>query len=118
MGLSNKRSLCHARYGHAGLRSLFLQLSGRKPTMNVEEEAMDWERVQPPIWWPAAGRHVVADRHLPDGTRQHMVEGSVPAGTIIANAQVIGADDAQEARFSVAMSDLSKWIGESGKPCA
>jgi hypothetical protein len=76
--------------------------------MNIAEEAMPWERVQPPIWWPAAGRHVVADRHLPDGTRQHMVEGRVPQGTEIAEAQVIGADDAPDAKFSATPSHLSK----------
>jgi hypothetical protein len=76
--------------------------------MNDLDEVMAWERVRPPIWWPAAGRHVVADRHLPDGMRQHMVDGSVPAGTVIANAQVIGADDAPDAMFSARPSHLSK----------
>lgn len=76
--------------------------------MNAEDEVMGWERVKPPIWWPAAGRHVVADRHLPDGMRQHMVKGSVPAGTVIDNAQVIGADDVPEAKFSATLSHLSK----------
>lgn len=76
--------------------------------MKVEEDVMAWERVHPPIWWSAAGRNVVADRHLPDGTRQHMVEGSVPAGTVIANAKVIGADDVAEAKFSDTKSHLSK----------
>lgn len=75
--------------------------------MSDQDEPMDWERVQPPIWWPDAGRHVLADRHLPDGTRQHMVEGSVPAGTMIANAQVIGADDVPDAEFSTKPSHLS-----------
>lgn len=76
--------------------------------MHVEEQAMAWERVRPPIWWRAAGRHVVADRHLPDGTRQHMVEGSVPTGTVIANAHVVGADDMPDAVFSATPSHLSK----------
>lgn len=76
--------------------------------MNDEDGVMDWEHVQPPIWWSAAGRHVVADRHLPDGMRQHMVDGSVLAGTVIANAQVIGVDDVPDARFSAALSHVSK----------
>jgi hypothetical protein len=76
--------------------------------MHDETGTMDWYRVQPPIWWPAAGRYVVADRHLPDGTRQHMVVGNTQAGTVIANAQVIGADDAPEAKFSSTPSHLSK----------
>ena len=54
---------------------------------------MKWERVNPPCPWPAANTVVVADRHLPDGTRQHMVPGSVPIGLVIANAQVIGQED-------------------------
>lgn len=69
---------------------------------------MRWEKVNPPIWWPEAGCHVVADRCLHDGTRQHMVEGSVAAGTIIANAQVVGESDAAEAEFSAQLSHLSK----------
>lgn len=69
--------------------------------------AMRWERVTPPVWWPAAGLHVVADRTLPDGVRQHMVEGHVPAGLVIGNAQVIGASDAPQAEFSSTTSHLS-----------
>lgn len=75
--------------------------------MNDDGETMGWQRVQPPIWWQAAGRHVIADRHLPDGTRQHMVDGSVLAGTVIANAQVIGVDDLPGATFSATPSHLS-----------
>lgn len=56
-------------------------------------DVMPWERWEPPVFWPDYGVFVVADRHLPDGTRQHVVRGSVPAGTIVANAQVFGADD-------------------------
>lgn len=52
--------------------------------------AMKWERVTLPLWWPLAHRHIVADRHLPDGTRQHLVEGSVAPGWVLANAQVLG----------------------------
>jgi len=75
--------------------------------MSAEEQVMCWERVNPPVWWEDARRYVIADRHLPDGTRQHMVEGSVPAGTVIANAQVIGADDVINAEFSPKPSHLS-----------
>lgn len=51
-------------------------------------EVMQWQPVDPPHWWPAAGAYVVADRHLPDGTRQHQVRAQVPEGLVIANAQV------------------------------
>lgn len=77
--------------------------------MSVEigkDGEMLWERVSPPLWWPAAGRSVVADRHLSDGTRQHMVEGSVVAGTKIDNAQVIGQSDTPDAEFSAHPSHL------------
>lgn len=74
---------------------------------HTAEEVMPWERVNPPIWWGAAQMHIMADRCLPDGTRQHMVKGHVTPGLVIANAQVIGEDDAPEAQFSKAPSHLS-----------
>ena len=48
---------------------------------------MKWEEISPPLWWPAARCHIVADRHLPDGTRQHMVEGRTSPGFLIGNAR-------------------------------
>ena len=66
-----------------------------------------WERVVPPLWWPSAGLWVVADRHLPDGTRQHMVRGVVGPDLVIANAQIVGDQDASGAIFSTRLSDLS-----------
>jgi hypothetical protein len=68
---------------------------------------MLWQRVMPAVWWPAAGRFVVADRHLPNGTRQHMVEGRVAPGTVIANAQVVGWDDMPNVQFARSLSHLS-----------
>ncbi len=68
---------------------------------------MKWQRVEPPLWWAAAKRHVVADRHLSNGLRQHMVSGTVAPETFVANAQVIGADDIQNAEFSREPSHLS-----------
>jgi len=70
--------------------------------------AMKWERVIPPIPWRAAKAVIVADRHLPDGTRQHMVKGSVQPGLVVANAQVIGQDDVPDAEFASVLSHLSK----------
>jgi len=69
---------------------------------------MKWQRVIPPLPWKAAQALVVADRHLPDGTRQHMVRGSVPAGRVVDNAQVIGEDDVPDAEFATVPSHLSK----------
>jgi hypothetical protein len=71
------------------------------------DDVMKWERVAPPVHWPAAGAWVLADRHLPDGTRQHMVRGHVEAGCVVANAEVIGEDDVPDAKFSPTPSDLS-----------
>lgn len=75
--------------------------------MTQTSEVMQWERVNPPIWWAVAGTHVVADRHLPDGTRQHMVKGHVAPGLVIANAQVVGEYDLPDAQFSDTPSHLS-----------
>ena len=68
--------------------------------------AMKWQRVQPPIYWNAAKQEVIADRRLPDGTRQHMVCGSVPPGLVISNAMVIGEADVLHAEFSGVISPL------------
>lgn len=68
---------------------------------------MKWERISPPLWWERVQRHLVADRHLPDGTRQHLVEGSVKPGTFAANAQIFGEEDLPDAEFSKSLSHLS-----------
>lgn len=75
------------------------------------DDAMPWERVVPPLWWPKAGMYVVADRHLPDGTRQHMVRGNVEPGLIVANAEIIGEADVPDAPFSDKLSHLSAAAG-------
>lgn len=80
----------------------------RSPVVFGKDGLMKWQRVNPPILWDAAKLLIVADRHLPDGTRQHMVKGSVAAGLVINNAQVIGEDDAPEAEFSTNQSHLSQ----------
>lgn len=77
------------------------------PIERGTDGVMKWERVQPPLWWPAAQLHIVADRHLCDGTRQHMVEGHVEPGLVIGNAQVIGAQDTPDAEFAALLSHLS-----------
>lgn len=77
--------------------------------MSVEigkDGEMRWEWVSPPVWWPAAGLHIVADRYLSDGRRQHMVEGSVAPATVIANAEVVGQLDMADAEFSSRPSHL------------
>lgn len=71
-----------------------------------KDGVMKWEQVIPPIHWPAAEAVIVADRHLPDGTRQHMVRGCVQPGLVVANAQVIGQDDVPQAEISEVLSHL------------
>lgn len=73
-----------------------------------KDHCMKWERVVPPIQWDAANALIVADRHLPDGTRQHMIRGSAQPGLVVANAQVVGEDDVPQAEFSEVLSHLSK----------
>lgn len=78
--------------------------------MNVEygkDGLMKWERVNPPLKWDVAGAWIVGDRHLPDGTRQHLVRNSVQAGLVVSNAHVIGEDDQPGAEFSTISSHLS-----------
>ena len=72
------------------------------------EGVMKWERVVPPYFWANANKLVVADRHLPDGSRQHMVPGHVAAGVVVGNAQLIGQLDALDAQYSTQLSHLSE----------
>jgi hypothetical protein len=58
----------------------------------VKDYVMDWIIFDPPYFWKKIGRNVLADRYLPDGTRQHVVEGYIPPNTIINNAQIFGED--------------------------
>lgn len=69
---------------------------------------MKWERLIDPVFWPAANAWVIADRHLPDGTREHMVQGSVKPGTVIGNANVIGEQDVHNAQPSSTPSHITK----------
>jgi len=71
-------------------------------------DVMPWERADPPLWWPALKDLVIADHHLPDGTRQHMVRGHVEPGLVVSNAQVIGEANCPGAPFSPMKSHLSK----------
>ena len=65
---------------------------GQATTPNTfsPDDVEPWQRLDPPVWWPRLGDYVIADRHLPDGTRQHMARGHAPHGLVVGNAQVIG----------------------------
>ncbi len=65
----------------------------------LDSDVMKWHRCVPQIPWKLANALIIADRHLPNGVRQHMVKGSAQAGLVVANAQVIGQDDVPEAEF-------------------
>lgn len=76
-------------------------------THKAAENQPLWERITPPVHWNAFDRYIIADRHLPDGTRQHMVKGHVEAGLVVDNAMVIGEDDVPDAKYSDHPSHLS-----------
>lgn len=73
----------------------------------AEEGLPKWQRVVPAIAWKPYGLTVVADRHLPDGTRQHLVREEVPVGCVVANAQVICERCVPTEAFSDQLSHLS-----------
>lgn len=71
-----------------------------------QDGAMKWQRVTPALFWRKANALIVADRHLPDGTRQHMVQGSVRPGRVVDGAQIIGEADSRDAEYSEVPSHL------------
>lgn len=73
---------------------------------------LKWERVIPPFWWDKGELLVVADRHLEDGTRQHMVLGNVAPGTVLHGAQIVGESDCVDAEYSTGLSHLGKSMEE------
>ncbi len=66
-------------------------ISPHAPPPDTDSNALPFEPIDPPFWWVAAQRYAIASRHLPDGTRQIVVQGHMPAASIIDNAQVFGA---------------------------
>lgn len=58
------------------------------------EDVREWSRFDSPTLW--RGWWVVGDRHLPDGTRQHLVRGEVPDELVINNAHIIGEKNINE----------------------
>lgn len=57
------------------------------------DDVQPWTRLEPPFFWALLGDEVIADRHLPDGVRQHLVRGTVQPGKVLANAQILGQAD-------------------------
>jgi hypothetical protein len=55
-----------------------------------ETDICAWEYFNPPYYWQEINGEVIADRTLPDGTRQHMVRGHVTPGMVVCNAQIVG----------------------------
>lgn len=78
-------------------------------SMTTEADTpMAWQRIEPPLYWHAIKDHIVADRCLPDGTRQHMVRGHTAPGRVVCSAQIIGLADCPEAQYSAELSHLSE----------
>lgn len=69
-----------------------------------------WSKIEPPLWWDKIGEYIIADRHLPCGTRQHMVKGKVKSELVVANAQIIGDDDLTDFIYSDKLSHLSNTV--------
>ena len=67
-----------------------------KPTAEIPYELEDvhpWDREWETESVNWKGFIVIGDRYLPDGRRQHLVRGTVPDGTVVNNADIIGEDD-------------------------
>lgn len=77
------------------------------PCHSAASEMPLWEAIDPPLWWPVIADYVVADRHLDDGTRQHMVRGHVEPGRVVRSAQIIGQADCPDAKYRDEKSHLS-----------
>ncbi len=87
-------------------RALLLSVDSQEAIADEMRE-LQWQRVEPPLWWPAIQDHIIADGHL--GTlRAHMVRGHVEPGRIVANAHVIGQADWPDAVYSDVPSHLCK----------
>jgi len=72
-----------------------------------EMKELQWQRVEPPIWWGDIGDFIIADGCL--GTlRAHMVRGHVEPGRVVKNAHIIGRADWPNALFSDTASHQSK----------
>jgi len=54
-----------------------------------EDNIRQWTKIDPPFWWKEINAYVVADRHLPDGTRQHLVKGYTGSAIEVNNAKLI-----------------------------
>lgn len=68
---------------------------------------LQWQRVDPPLWWEDIGDFIIADGFL--GTlRAHMVRGHVEPGRVVKNAHIIGKADWPNALYSATASHLSK----------
>lgn len=73
----------------------------------AEMKVLKWERVEPPIWWDAIGKSVIADGVL-GSMRAHMVRGHIEPGRVVNNAHVIGEDDWPNALYGASRSHLSR----------
>jgi hypothetical protein len=75
------------------MRSNTTSTSTAAPAHFAGKNVMSWQRPGPPYFWPAMGEFVAADRHLPGGTRQHVVRGIVPPGLAFRRARIVSETD-------------------------
>lgn len=68
-------------------------VTGETGEVFAEADCCAWEYFKMPEFWREINDEVIADRTLPDGTRQHMIRGHVVAGKVVCNAQIIGQAD-------------------------
>ena len=53
---------------------------------------LKWNVIEPAYYWARHNLYVLADRHLPNGRRQHIVKGKIKPNTVLDNADIFGED--------------------------
>lgn len=66
---------------------------------NNPHDALPFVKFNPPYNWVKHNLTVLYDRHLPDGTRQHIVSEDISVGTILDNAEVHSVNDPEIIKY-------------------
>ena len=64
------------------------------------ENVMEWEILDTSIYAEGFNDWIVADRHLPNGIRQHVIKGKVPEVRVWHNAEIFGSDTLSSVKSS------------------
>jgi len=59
----------------------------------LPEEVQPFVLYDSPMYWDRIGDFVIGERYLPDGVRQHLVNGTVGCKLVVANAWIVGNED-------------------------